>query len=95
MIANLGILFVLIGLAIHLLKYDPLHLTLGIITILIVLISRFISVLLPYSLLKHTEHSPIKTVSVLTWGGLRGGISVALALSLSDNASIIYDHSSD
>ncbi|WP_073319561.1 cation:proton antiporter [Aquimarina spongiae] len=82
-----GILFVLIGLAIHLLKYDPLHLTLGIITILIVLLSRFISVLLPYSLLRHTEDSPIKTVSVLTWGGLRGGISVALALSLSDNAS--------
>ncbi len=82
-----GILFVLIGLAIHLLNYDPLHLTLGVITICIVLVARFISVLLPYSLLKHTEDSPIKTVNVLTWGGLRGGISVALALSLADNKS--------
>ncbi|AXT56615.1 sodium:proton antiporter [Aquimarina sp. AD1] len=82
-----GILFVLIGLAIHLLKFDVGHLTLGIIAIFIVLFSRFISVLLPYSLLKHTEMSPIKTVSILTWGGLRGGISLALALSLTDNPS--------
>lgn len=82
-----GILFVLIGLAIHLLKFDIGHLTLGVIAIFIVLFSRFISVLLPYSLLKHTEMSPIKTVSILTWGGLRGGISLALALSLADNSS--------
>ena len=44
---------------------------------------RFVSVLLPYSLLKHEEDKPIKTVAILTWGGLRGGISIALALSLS------------
>ncbi|WP_025667167.1 cation:proton antiporter [Aquimarina megaterium] len=82
-----GILFVLIGLAIHLLKFDLSHLILGSIAILIVLISRFISVFIPYSLLKHSENSPIKTVTILTWGGLRGGISIALALSLTDNPS--------
>ncbi len=82
-----GILFVLIGLAIHLLKFDSKHLTLGIIAIFIVLIARFVSVFMPYSLLKHKENSPIKTVSVLTWGGLRGGISIALALSLANNSS--------
>ncbi len=82
-----GILFVLIGLAIHLLKFDAGHLTLGVIAIIIVLLSRFISVFLPYSLLKHSESSPIKTVAILTWGGLRGGISLALALSLMDNSS--------
>ncbi|WP_299898615.1 sodium:proton antiporter [uncultured Aquimarina sp.] len=82
-----GILFVLIGLAIHLLKFDTGNLILGIIAIFIVLFSRFISVLLPYSLLKHTETNPIKTVTILTWGGLRGGISLALALSLADNPS--------
>ncbi|MDH7447758.1 cation:proton antiporter [Aquimarina sp. 2201CG14-23] len=82
-----GILFVLIGLAIHLLKFDATHLTLGIIAIFIVLLSRFISVFVPYSLLKHSEMSPLKTVTILTWGGLRGGISLALALSLSDNPS--------
>jgi len=82
-----GILFVLIGLAIHLLKFDIDNLLLGLLAIMIVLISRFVSVLLPYSLLKHAESSPLKTVTILTWGGLRGGISIALAMSLADNSS--------
>ena len=82
-----GILFVLIGLAIHLLNFNTGYIVLGILAILIVLLARFISVLLPYSLLKHEEEKPIKTVAILTWGGLRGGISIALALSLSKELS--------
>lgn len=88
-----GILFVLIGLAIHLLAFDIDYLILGIITIIIVLLSRFISVFVPYSLLKHEEEKPIKTIAILTWGGLRGGISIALALSLNESLSselIVY-----
>ncbi|MEP0263040.1 sodium:proton antiporter [Dokdonia sp.] len=88
-----GILFVLIGLAIHLLEFNLNYLILGIITIVIVLLSRFISVFIPYSLLKHEEEKPIKTITILTWGGLRGGISIALALSLSKSLSselIVY-----
>ncbi len=77
-----GILFVLIGLAIHLLKFNLTYLFLGGIAILIVLLARFISVSIPYSLLKHKESTPLKTIAVLSWGGLRGGISIALALSL-------------
>ena len=68
-----GILFVLIGLSIHLLKFDMDHLTFSLFAIFIVLLARFVSVLLPYSLLKHKESTPLKTVSILTWGGLRGG----------------------
>ncbi|MGB5818677.1 MAG: sodium:proton antiporter [Saonia sp.] len=82
-----GILFVLIGLAIHLLNFSTGYLTLGLIAIVIVLVARFLSVLLPYSLLKHPESSPLKTVTILSWGGLRGGISIALALSLTNNSS--------
>ena len=82
-----GILFVLIGMVLHLIDYDLAMMLLGAITILVVLLSRFVSVLLPYSLLRHKEHSPLKTVTVLTWGGLRGGISVALAMSLADHPS--------
>jgi CPA1 family monovalent cation:H+ antiporter len=82
-----GILFVLIGLAIHLLEFSTSYILLGILAILIVLLSRFISVFLPYSLLKHKEEKPIKTIAILTWGGLRGGISIALALSLSQELS--------
>jgi CPA1 family monovalent cation:H+ antiporter len=82
-----GILFVLIGLAIHLLDFNTNYILLGILAIIIVLLARFISVFLPYSLLKHEEKKPIKTIAVLTWGGLRGGISIALALSLSKGLS--------
>jgi CPA1 family monovalent cation:H+ antiporter len=82
-----GILFVLIGLAIHLLDFNTGYILLGILAIIIVLLARFISVILPYSLLKHEEKKPIKTIAVLTWGGLRGGISIALALSLSKDLS--------
>jgi CPA1 family monovalent cation:H+ antiporter len=82
-----GILFVLIGLAIHLLDFSTSYILLGILAIFIVLFARFISVLLPYSLLKHEEEKPIKTIAILTWGGLRGGISIALALSLSKELS--------
>ncbi|WP_299766782.1 sodium:proton antiporter [uncultured Dokdonia sp.] len=88
-----GILFVLIGLAIHLLAFNINYLILGIITIIIVLLARFISVFVPYSLLKHEEEKPIKTIAILTWGGLRGGISIALALSLHESLSselIVY-----
>ena len=82
-----GILFVLIGLAIHLLEFNMSYILLGVFAIVTVLLVRFVSVFLPYSLLKHEEDKPIKTVAVLTWGGLRGGISIALALSLSDSLS--------
>ncbi len=77
-----GVLFLLIGLAAHLLAFNGKYFVLGLVAILIVLLSRFISVILPFSLLKHKEHTKMKTVTLLTWGGLRGGISLALALSL-------------
>ncbi|MFT5724545.1 MAG: CPA1 family monovalent cation:H+ antiporter [Bacteroidia bacterium] len=77
-----GVLFVLIGLSIHLLNFDVMYLVVGLLAILIVLAARFISVYASYSLLKHKEQKPLDTVKILTWGGLRGGISIALALSL-------------
>ncbi|MBF8150602.1 sodium:proton antiporter [Winogradskyella sp. F6397] len=82
-----GILFVLIGLAMHLLDFNTNYILLGVVAIIIVLFARFVSVFLPYSLLKHEEKKPIKTIAVLTWGGLRGGISIALALSLTEALS--------
>lgn len=78
-----GVLFVLMGLALHLLELDIKIIVFGLLAIIIVLLSRFIAVWSTYSLLKHKgDMSPLNTVSVLTWGGLRGGISIALALSL-------------
>lgn len=80
-----GVLFVLIGLVIFALKFEPPFLLLGIISIAIVLIARFISVALPFTLLKEEPSTRMKSILLLTWGGLRGGISVALALSLSED----------
>ena len=77
------ILFVLIGLGIHLVTFDWNVFYLGLICILIAIVARFISIALPFSLLKQKE-SLWKTTSILTWGGLRGGISIALAMSLSN-----------
>jgi CPA1 family monovalent cation:H+ antiporter len=80
-----AILFVLIGLSLHLVALDGKLITLGIISIFIVLIGRTISVALPASFLKHNKKDFWPSTGVLVWGGLRGGISLALAMSLSDN----------
>nr|WP_262710032.1 sodium:proton antiporter [Mesohalobacter halotolerans] len=80
-----GVLFVLIGLSLHLITFDNTVIILGLIAIMLVLFSRFFSVFLPYSFLRHKEYSTFKTSAILTWGGLRGGISLALAFSLSDS----------
>lgn len=78
-----GVLFVFLGLAIHLISIEnSSFLLLTTCSILLVLVARFISVVLPYSLLKHTEDSWLNTTYILTWGGLKGGISLALAFSL-------------
>lgn len=80
-----AVLFVLIGLSLHLIDLDSKLITLGAISIFIVLIGRTISVLLPASLLKHNKKEFWPATGVLIWGGLRGGISLALAMSLSDD----------
>lgn len=82
-----AVLFVMIGLIIHSLKFEASYLLLGILTIPAVLFSRYISVGLPFSLLKHKGAARWKTITMLSWGGLRGGISVALALSLAPELS--------
>lgn len=77
-----AILFVLIGLELLVLSFNMQYIWAGLIMVPLVVIARFIAVGLPISLfkLKHT-FSP-KIIRVLTWGGLRGGISIALALTL-------------
>ncbi|MFK8056967.1 MAG: cation:proton antiporter [Saprospiraceae bacterium] len=79
-----AVLFVLIGLSAHLLEFDSQLFTLGIIAIVILLIGRAVSVILPSSLLKHNKKEFWPSTGILIWGGLRGGISLALAMSLSD-----------
>ena len=76
-----AVLFVLIGLEVLALAFTGRLLLIGLAAIPIVLFARLVSVVGPVALMGRARFSPY-TVHVLTWGGLRGGISVALALSL-------------
>jgi CPA1 family monovalent cation:H+ antiporter len=77
-----AVLFMLVGLQILLVTITAGHLVLGFLAILAVLLGRYISVGLPISIMRLRSSFEHGTVRLLTWGGLRGGISVALALSL-------------
>ena len=77
-----AILFMLIGFEMLVINADKTTLLIGIITILVVLLSRWVSVALPMLLLRHKMNFEKNAIAILTWGGLRGGLSVALALSL-------------
>lgn len=80
-----AILFLLIGLEMLVIKINTTVMIIGTISILIVLLARWISVVLPVFLLRYSITFEKHAISILTWGGLRGGISVALALSLSND----------
>lgn len=77
-----AVLFVLLGLEIILLTLSWNLLGLSLLIIVLTLFARYISVGLPIKLTKSFTNLPSRAWQVLTWGGLRGGISVALALSL-------------
>ncbi len=77
-----AVLFLLIGLELFVLKLSGPAITAGLVAILIGLTARFLAVWLPVTLLKHTRTFSPGVIRVLTWGGIRGGISVALALGL-------------
>jgi len=77
-----AVLFVLIGLEILLLSFRGEYLLATIAIIPAVLLARFISVATPITLLRRYRRFSPGVIEILTWGGLRGGISVALALSL-------------
>lgn len=78
-------LFVLIGLQLVSIKINNSYLLIGAVGIVILLLARALSIILPVMLLKRTLHLRYNSITILTWGGLRGGISVALALSLPES----------
>lgn len=77
-----AVLFVLIGLEVLVLTFTPRYLVAGGAMIVVVLAARFLSVGLPVRLMRGFREFSPNAILILTWGGLRGGISVALALSL-------------
>ena len=77
-----AVLFVLIGLELLLVETSNLVVFISFILIFFILIIRYISVFIPSMLIRLKEEVNQKTLVILTWGGLRGGISIALALSI-------------
>lgn len=77
-----AVLFVLIGLEVLLLAIRIEYFLAALAIIPLVLLSRYVSVGLPILIMSRFRRFTPGVVQVMTWGGLRGGISVALALSL-------------
>ena len=79
-----AILFILIGLAIIPIfqNFNSTYLIISILTILIVVISRSVGVLVPIKFLSLFKTFEKGTAFIISWGGLRGGLSIALALNL-------------
>ncbi len=77
-----AVLFVLIGLEVVLISFTGPILVAGIVAILVTLSARWLTVGIPVAVGANLFRLPKGSSRVLAWGGLRGGISVALALSL-------------
>jgi CPA1 family monovalent cation:H+ antiporter len=76
------ILFVMIGLQMVNLPYITNYWITGGIAIVLILGARWLSILLPLTFLRRSLNVNYKSINILTWAGVRGAISIALALSL-------------
>lgn len=76
------LLFVLLGLEIPVLAFPRDLFLVGLLAIPAFLLARWVSVVAPMAVLRRWRESTPGAVTIMTWGGLRFGFSVALALSL-------------
>jgi len=79
------ILFVLMGLQLVSIAFSANYIIIGLLSIPLLLISRGLSIILPVVLVRRSLKLEYNSIFILTWGGLRGAISIALALSLPDS----------
>lgn len=77
-----AILFLLIGLQMLVIKQYTTIMIIGGIMIFVVLLGRWLAVFIPVAVLRLKIKFEKSAITILTWGGLRGGLSVAMALSL-------------
>ena len=80
-----AVLFLMIGFEVFAVTFDFDVLITGVLSIGLALLARFSAVFIPVLLLKRSQDFSNGIVPIMTWGGLKGGISVALALSLPDS----------
>ena len=79
------ILFVLIGMEMLVLELNATYIYAGLLAIPIALLCRYISLVIPVKLFQKRLDFVPNTTLIMTWGGLRGAISIALALGLTDS----------
>lgn len=77
-----AVLFLMMGLELLVIEHDFHHIFISLAAIVIVLAVRFITVAIPMSLFKLKRNYAPYFIGILVWGGLRGGLAVALALAL-------------
>jgi CPA1 family monovalent cation:H+ antiporter len=77
-----AMLFLIIGFELLLIPELKQYWLIGIISIFIVLLARFFSIWLPIRFVPNIGKFDKRTITILVWGGLRGGVSVALALTI-------------
>ena len=80
-----AILFLMIGLEVFAIAFTGNALLIGVCAIGLSLLARFAAVSVPVTLLKPFRGFSAGAIRIMTWGGIKGGISVALALSLPDS----------
>ena len=80
-----AILFLMIGLEVFAIAFSMGAVVAGVLSIGLSLLARFVAVVVPITLLRPFREFSKGIVPIMTWGGLKGGISVALALSLPDS----------
>lgn len=85
-----SILFFLVGIELVVLSHNVWSLALSLFAILIVILSRTITVATPMYFFKKIKRYPKRVSRILIWGGLRGGLAIALALSLPNNEPKSY-----
>ncbi|MEM8631137.1 MAG: sodium:proton antiporter [Pseudomonadota bacterium] len=80
-----AILFLMIGIEVFAITFSSDFFTAGVLAIGLSLLARFLAVVLPIILLRPFQKFSLGAVAIMTWGGLKGGVSVALVLSMPDS----------
>nr|WP_249139095.1 sodium:proton antiporter [Actibacterium sp. MT2.3-13A] len=81
-----AVLFLLIGIEVFAVAFDASYLAAAAFAIPLALVARLLAVAVPVLMLRPFRAFGRDVIPIMTWGGLKGGISVALALSLPDGA---------